>query len=61
VLAAAGYAIARSAGDISYLELVVKGKDMASANLPAIVGGAVALALAHILISRLVMSGKSAD
>ena len=43
VLAAVGFAIGRSAGDISYLELVMRGKDAAAANLPLVLGAAAAL------------------
>ncbi|MBO4710228.1 MAG: hypothetical protein J5727_10715, partial [Kiritimatiellae bacterium] len=64
VLAAVGFAIGRSAGDITYLELCERGKEMASANLPFVVAGAVALVALHFAVSRFVMKdgrGREAD
>ena len=58
ILAFVGYAIGKSAGDISYLELCVKGKAMASANLPIVIGGALALVALYAVLSRLVMNKK---
>jgi membrane protein DedA with SNARE-associated domain len=58
ILAAVGFALGRSAGDMSYLELVVRGKDMAARHLPLVVGGALALAAAYLLVSRLVMKRR---
>lgn len=57
VLAAAGYALGRSAGDISYLELCVRGRDMAMAHLPLVVGAALLLVAVHFAVTRLVMRG----
>ena len=58
ILAFVGYAIGKSAGDISYLELCIKGKAMASANLPVVIGGALALVALYAALSRLVMNKK---
>lgn len=55
VLAAAGYAIGRSAGDISYLELCVHGRDAALSHLPAVIVGAILFIAAYAGVSRLVM------
>ena len=55
ILALVGFSIARSAGDISYLELCLKGKTMAADNLPLVIVGALALAGLYILAMRLVM------
>lgn len=55
VLALVGYAIGKSAGDISYLELCTRGKEMASANLPMVIGGALALVALYFVASKLVM------
>ena len=57
VLALAGYALGRSAGDISYLELCVRGRDAVSAHLPLVIGAGLVLALGYILVSKLVMRG----
>ena len=61
ILAAVGYAIGRSTADIGYLELCTRGKEMATAHLPLVVAAAVVLALAYLVVSRLVMrrSAKS--
>jgi membrane protein DedA with SNARE-associated domain len=58
VLAVTGYAIGRSTADITYLELCIKGKEMAMANLPFVVAGAVALVALHFAVSRLVLGGR---
>lgn len=55
VLAATGYALGRSAGDISYLELVTRGKETVTAHVPAIAVGALVLAGGYVLLSRFVM------
>ena len=59
ILAATGFAIGRSTADITYLELCVKGKEMAAANLPFVIAGAVVLVAAHFAVSRLVLRGRS--
>lgn len=56
ILAATGYALGRSAGDISYLELCTRGRDMAVSHLPLVIGAALALVVLHVLVSRLVMN-----
>ena len=59
ILAFVGYAIGRTAGDISYLELVMRGKESATANLPLVLAlAAVAVGL-YLLVSKLVM-GRNA-
>jgi membrane protein DedA with SNARE-associated domain len=55
VLAFVGWAIGRSAGSISYLELVTRGKAMAMANLPSVIGGAVVLAVLYVILSKWVL------
>ena len=59
VLAFVGFAIGRSAGDIGYVELVNRGKTAATANLPLVIGSAVALVAAYVLVSKLMM-GRNA-
>lgn len=61
VLAFAGYAIGKSAGDISYLELCVKGKEMSAANLPLVIGGALVLVGIYFAASKLVMRGRKVE
>lgn len=58
ILAFVGYALGKSAGDITYLELCVKGKEMASANLPIVIGGALALVALYAILSKIVMKKK---
>ena len=58
VLACVGYAIGRAASDITYLELCVRGKEIAMSHLPLVVGAALALVVAHFAVSRLVMKGR---
>ena len=53
ILAFVGYAIGRSAGDITYLELITRGKETASSNLPFVIGGAVILSALYLVASRL--------
>ena len=55
VLAVVGYMIGRETSDITYLELVTKGKTMAMDNLPLVIAGAVALVALYFLASKLVM------
>jgi membrane protein DedA with SNARE-associated domain len=58
LLAVTGFAISRSTGDISYLELVTRGKAAVMGNLPLFIGGAVALVVVYWLATRLVMGRK---
>lgn len=55
ILAAIGYALGKSAGDISYLELCTRGKVMAGENLPYVILGAILLVALYALVSKLVM------
>jgi len=58
VLAFVGYAIGKGTGDISYLELCVKGKAMAAQHLPLVIGGAVVLVALYFAASKLVMGKR---
>ncbi len=58
ILAAVGYILGVQSGDMSYLDLCVKGGQMASANLPYVIAGAVLLVAAYVLVSKLVMRKK---
>ena len=60
ILALVGYGLGRSAGDITYLELVTKGKDTAAAHLPLVIGCALVLAVLYFLVSKLVMRRHAA-
>ena len=58
VLALVGYGLGKSAGDITYLELCTKGKDMASAHLPLVIGCSLALVVGYFTVSRLAMKKR---
>ena len=60
ILALVGYGLGKSAGDITYLELVTKGKDMAASHLPLVIGVAVALVALYFLASKLAMRRHAA-
>ena len=55
ILALVGFGLGRTAGDITYLELVTRGKELAGANLPWVILGALVLGGAYVAVSRLVM------
>lgn len=59
ILCAIGYALGSGAKDMTYLELVRQGKALASANLPWVVAGAVALVAAYYFAARLAMGRKT--
>lgn len=61
ILAAVGFWLGRSAGDISYLELVTRGKELSSQHLPLVIGGAVVLVALYVLASKLVMWRRRAS
>ena len=58
ILAAVGYVLGRQAGDLSYLELCVRGKSLAAQNLPYVIGGAVVRVALYALVSKLVMGKR---
>jgi len=58
VLAGIGYTLGRTAGDITYLELVHRGKDLATQHLPWVILGALALVGGYLLLSKLAMGRK---
>ena len=53
VLAVVGYALAKTAGDITYRELVLKGAKTASAYGPWILGGAVLVVAVYIVVKKI--------
>lgn len=53
VLAAVGYVLGRTAGDITYRELVLNGADTASAYGPWILGGAVLVVAVYIVVKKI--------
>ena len=58
VLAVVGYVLAKTAGDITYRELVLNGADTASRYGPWILGGAVLLVVAYIVIKKILKKRK---
>lgn len=59
ILSAAGFTLGRASGDMTYLELCVKGGEMASERLPAVIAAALLLAAAHVAVSKIVMRRRS--
>ena len=55
ILVLIGYALGRSAGDITYVDLVHKGKAMLDAHLVWIIVGALVLGISYVAITKLVM------
>ena len=55
ILAFVGYGLGKSAGDITYLELCTKGKEMAASHLPLVIGCALILAVLYLAVTKLVM------
>ena len=55
ILVVIGFAAARASGNMTYLELCVKGKEAASSHLPLVILVALLLGVGYIFISKLVM------
>ena len=60
ILALVGFWLGRTAGDITYLELVQQGKAAAAHNLPLVILGAVAFVACHLVLTRLVLRKRHA-
>ena len=58
VLAFVGWWLGRTAGELSYPELVRRGAELSKDNLPWVVLGAVVLAALYCLAAKLVMGGR---
>ena len=58
ILAIVGYALAKTAGDITYRELVLKGADTASAYGPWILGGAVLVVAMYIVFKKILKKSR---
>ncbi len=61
ILALIGFGLGRSAGDITYKELVHRGKAMIDANLPWVILGGALLVVLYIAVSKIVMKKKLAS
>jgi len=59
VLAGTGFWLGRTAGDITYLELVHRGKAFIDGNIVWVVLAVVAAVAVHVIVSKLVMKKKS--
>lgn len=53
ILALVGYGLGKTSGDITYLELVTKGKDLSTQHLPLVIAGALVLAVSYFIFSKL--------
>ena len=58
VLAAVGFWLGRTAGDISYAELVHRGKAFIDGNLVWVLAAVATLVVGHFVVSKFVMKGK---
>ena len=58
VLAGTGFWLGRTAGDITYLELVHRGKAFIDSNLVWVLVAVVAAVVAHVAVSKLVMKNR---
>ena len=58
VLSAVGFWLGRTAGDISYAELVHRGKAFIDGNLSWVVVVVAMLVVAHVVVSKFIMKGK---
>jgi len=58
ILAVIGYGLGRSSEGMTYAELVVKGKEMASSHLPLVIVCALVLAVGYLAVSKLVVAGR---
>ena len=58
ILSGVGFTLGRAAGEMTYLELCVKGKDIASAHLPTVIAAALFLVAVHIGVTKLVMKRR---
>ena len=59
ILAATGYVLGRTAGDITYLELVHKGKALVDAHLIWLILGGLVVAVLYLLVSKRVMRSRA--
>ena len=54
ILAAVGFMLGRSSGDMTYFDLVMRGKEMATRHLPLVIGCALVAAVAYVLVKKAV-------
>ena len=59
ILSATGYVLGRTAGDITYLELVHKGKALVDAHLIWLILGGLVLGVLYLLVSKRVMRSRT--
>ena len=59
ILAATGYVLGRTAGDITYLELVHKGKALIDAHLIWLILGGLVLGAIYLMVSKRVMRSRT--
>ena len=59
ILAATGYVLGRTAGDITYLELVHKGKALVDAHLVWLIIGGLVVAALYQLVSKRVLRSRT--
>ena len=59
VLAGTGFWLGRTAGDITYLELVHRGKEFIDGNVVWVVAVAVVVVALHFVVSKYIMKGRN--
>ena len=59
ILAATGYVLGRTAGNITYLELVHKGKALVDAHLIWLILGGLVVAVLYLLVSKRIMRSRT--
>lgn len=57
LLAVAGYSLGKGAGEMSYLELCVRGKEMVCSHTPAVIAVCAGAAAVYFLVKKLVVKG----
>lgn len=57
ILSMTGWVIGKSTAEMSYVELVHRGKEMTMEHLPLVIVGAICLVFAYMSVSRLVLKG----
>jgi membrane protein DedA with SNARE-associated domain len=57
ILAAVGFWLGRTAGDISYSELVHRGKAFIDGNLVWVLAAVAVLVVVHVAVSKFIMKG----
>lgn len=58
LLAFVGHWLGKNAGEISYYELCINGKEMALSHMPGLIGGAVILVVLYIVVKKFIVKRR---